>query len=396
MVRYAGPHREIYLDYAATTPVDERVIAKMTECLGPRGDSANPSSSHPPGRRARLLVEAGRDQIARRVGVSPDTLWFTSGATESDNMALLGAMAANGHRGRHLITSPLEHKAVLDTASALRAQGVEVTFVEHGADGLIDPEAVAAALRDDTVLVSIMHVNNETGVLHDIAAIGARCRERGVLFHVDAAQSTGKVPLRLGDWPVDLASLTAHKTYGPMGIGAIYIRKGVNLKPLIHGGEQEGGFRPGTLATHQIVGFGAAFELADPDQEGPRLARRRDRLWNGLQAIERARLNGHPTQRSPHVLNVTFPGIPGDSLQLAVPEVAVSAGSACNSDVPEPSHVLRAMGLSDALAAATLRFSVGRFTTKAEIDHVVSRMQVEVARLRDLAHGAPPWTRGDS
>ena len=385
-------HGEIYLDYAATTPVDHRVIAAMTECLGVGGDSANPSSSHPPGRRAKTRVEAARAQIADRVGVGPDTLRFTSGATESDNLALIGAMAAYQHRGRHMITSRLEHKAVLDTAGALQCNGCEVTFVEHGPDGVVDPDAVAECLRDDTVLVSIMHVNNETGVCQDIPAIGERCRERGVLLHVDAAQSTGKVALQLGDWPVDLASLTAHKTYGPMGIGAIYIRNGVNIEPMIHGGEQEGGLRPGTLATHQIVGFGAAFELADPGREGPQLAEQRDRLWNGLRTIEGVRLNGHPVQRSPHVLNVTFPGVQADSLQLAVDEVALSTGSACNSDVSEPSHVLRAMGLSDALAAATLRFSVGRFTTATEIDHVVRRMQAEVARLRDLALGAPPWT----
>ena len=382
---------EIYLDYAATTPVDERVIGAMNECLGAGGDSANPSSSHPPGRRARDRVEAARAQIAHRVGATPDTIRFTSGATESDNLALIGTMAANLRRGRHLVTSRLEHKAVLDAAGALEADGFAVTYVEHGDDGVIRPDAVAECLRDDTVLVSIMQVNNETGVCQDIAAIGERCRERGVLFHVDAAQSTGKVPLRLDDWPVDLASLTAHKTYGPMGIGAIYLRRSVNVRPMIHGGAQEGGLRPGTLATHQIVGFGAAFEIADPELDGPLLAERRDRLWRGLQTVDEVRLNGHPTQRSPHVLNVTFPGVQAQSLQLAVSEVAVSTGSACNSDVPEPSHVLRAMGISDALAAATLRFSVGRFTTEAEIDHVVERITCEVCRLRDLARGAPAW-----
>ena len=387
-------HPEIYLDYAATTPVDPRVIDAMTECLGPEGDSANPSSAHAPGRRARARVEEARAQIARRVGAAPETIRFTSGATESDNLALLGVMAANRHRGRHLVTSRLEHKAVLDAAAALQSLGFEVSFAEHDADGVIGPDAVEACIRDDTVLVSIMHVNNETGVLQDIAAIGERCRQHGVLLHADAAQSTGKVPLRLDDWPVDLASLTAHKTYGPMGIGAIYIRKGVNVRPLIHGGEQEGGLRPGTLATHQIVGFGEAMELADPDREGALLAERRDRLWSSLSAIGGVRLNGHPTQRSPHVLNVTFPGVQAESLQLAVSEVAVSTGSACNSDIPEPSHVLSAMGLSDALATATLRFSVGRFTTEAEIDHVVERMRAEVARLRDLARGAPDWTAG--
>ena len=384
--------KEIYLDYAATTPVDPAVIAVMIECLGSDGDSANPSSSHLPGRRAKARVEVARSQIAKRIGVSSDTVWFTSGATESDNMALIGAMRANAHRGRHLITSVLEHKAILDTAHALEAEGVEVTYVNHDSDGIVDPDQISEAIRDDTVLVSIMHVNNETGVLQDIAAIGQRCHECGVLFHVDAAQSTGKVALKLEDWAVDLASLTAHKTYGPMGIGAIYISEGVSLDPMIHGGEQEGGFRPGTLATHQIVGFGKAFELADPDSDGPLLAARRDRLWTGLNAIEGVSLNGHPAQRSPHVLNVTFPGVEGSSLQLALANVAISAGSACNSDIPDSSHVLRGMGLSDVLAESTLRFSVGRFTTEAEIDYVVGRIQDEVPRLRALASGAPAWT----
>ena len=384
--------KEIYLDYAATTPVDPAVIAVMTECLGSDGDSANPSSSHSPGRRAKARVEVARSQIAKRVGVPSDTIWFTSGATESDNMALIGAMRANEYRGRHLITSVLEHKAILDTAHALEKEGVEVTYVNHDPDGIVDPDQIAEAIRDDTVLVSIMHVNNETGVLQDIAAIGQRCHERGVLFHVDAAQSTGKVALKFEDWPVDLVSLTAHKTYGPMGIGAIYISEGVSLDPMIYGGEQEGGFRPGTLATHQIAGFGKAFELADPDSDGPLLAARRDRLWAGLNTIEGVSLNGHPAQRSPHVLNVTFPGVEGASLQLALANVAISAGSACNSDIPDPSHVLRGMGLSDVLAESTLRFSVGRFTTEAEIDYVVGRIQDEVPRLRALANGAPAWT----
>ncbi|MCY3732126.1 MAG: cysteine desulfurase family protein [Rhodospirillaceae bacterium] len=386
--------REIYLDYAATTPLDPAVVEVMAESLGADGDFANPASSHAPGRRAKARIETARAQIGERIGAPPETVRFTSGATESDNLALVGAMRANRHRGRHLITSALEHKAILDTAHALQAQGTEVTYIEHGPDGIIDPDRLAEALRDDTVLVSIMHVNNETGVVQDIAALGGRCRERGALFHVDAAQSTGKLPLSVGDWPVDLVSLTAHKTYGPMGIGAICIRPGVRLEPLIHGGSQEGGLRPGTLPTHQIAGFGKAFELADPARDGPLLAGKRDRLWAGLSVIEGVRLNGHPTQRSPHVLSVTFPGVDGESLQLALADVAVSAGSACNADVPDPSHVLRGMGLSDALAASTLRFSVGRFTTDAEIDHVVGAIQAEVPRLRVLASGAPRWTAG--
>ena len=386
--------REIYLDYAATTPLDPAVVEVMAESLGADGDFANPASSHAPGRRAKARIETARAQIGERIGAPPETIRFTSGATESDNLALVGAMRAYRHRGRHLITSELEHKAILDTAHALQAQGIEVTYIEHGPDGIIDPDRLAEALRDDTVLVSIMHVNNETGVVQDIAALGGRCGERGVLFHVDAAQSTGKLPLSVRDWPVDLVSLTAHKTYGPMGIGAICIRPGVRLEPLIHGGSQEGGLRPGTLPTHQIAGFGKAFELADPARDGPLLAGKRDRLWAGLGVIEGVRLNGHPTQRSPHVLSVTFPGVDGESLQLALADVAVSAGSACNADVPDPSHVLRGMGLSDALAASTLRFSVGRFTTDAEIDHVVGAIQAEVPRLRALASGAPGWTAG--
>jgi cysteine desulfurase len=365
----------------------------MNECLGPDGDFGNPSSSHLPGRRARDRVEAARAQIAARVQVPAETLYFTSGATESDNLAIAGAMLANRHKGRHFVTSTVEHKAVLDTAQALEHQGFQVSYVPCDADGLVAPERVAAELRDDTVLVSIMHVNNETGVLQDIARIGEHCRARGVLFHVDAAQSTGKVPVMLGEWPVDLASITAHKTYGPKGIGAVYVRAGVALHPLVHGGEQEAGVRPGTLPTHQIVGMGAAFELAAPERDGPRLAERRERLWAGLSRIEGVRLNGHATQRAPHVLNVTFPGAEGESLRLAIAEIAVSAGSACSSDVPEPSHVLTGLGLSDALAASTIRFSVGRFTTAEEIDYAVARVRQEVERLRGLGRAAPAWTR---
>ena len=384
--------KKIYLDYAATTPVDPEVIEVMVQCLGLDGDYANSSSSHGPGRNAKVRIDTARTQIAERIGADANSIYFTSGATESDNMALIGVMHANKYRGRHLITSTLEHKAILDTVYMLKAQGIEVTFVEHDADGVINSHQLAEVIRDDTVLVSIMHVNNETGVLQDLNLLGSLCRERGVLFHVDAAQSIGKVSLNVEDSPVDLVSLTAHKAYGPMGIGAIYIRKGVNISPIIHGGEQEGGYRSGTLATHQIAGFGKAFALADPDRDGPLLAARRNQLWEGLGIVEGTFLNGHPTKRSPHVLNVTFAGIEGESLRSALADVAISAGSACNSDVPDPSHVLRGMGLSDALAASSLRFSVGRFTTEAEIDYVLSRVQQEVSRLRELASGAPDWT----
>ena len=381
----------IYLDYAATTPVDPAVAAAMSECLGPGGNFANPSSSHSVGQRARRRVEEARAQIAARVSAPVDTIWFTSGATESDNLAIKGAMLAHRDLGRHLITSRTEHKAVLDTAAALENQGLEVTYLDCDSAGLIAPEEVAEAIKDDTTLVSIMHVNNETGVVQDIAALGECCRSRGVLLHVDAAQSIGKVPVPLDQWAVDLVSLTAHKAYGPKGIGALYVRPGTKLVPMIHGGEHEGGIRSGTLATHQIVGMGQAYELADTEREAPVLAALRDRLWAGLSAIEGVRLSGHPTQRSPHVLNVVFPGVDGESLRLGIAEIAVSAGAACNATTAEASHVLSALGLSDALAGSSQRFSVGRFTNTAEIDYVIERVTAEVARLRELAGDAPAW-----
>ena len=383
--------RTIYLDYAATTPVDPVVAAAMRECLEPDGEFANPSSSHSVGQRARRRVEKAREQIAARVGAPAETISFTSGATESDNLAIQGAMLAHRDRGRHLITSRTEHKAVLDTAAAMEKQGFEVTYLSSDTEGLIAPDQVAEAITDDTTLVAIMHVNNETGVVQDIAAIGECCRSRGVLLHVDAAQSIGKVPVPLDQWAVDLVALTAHKAYGPKGIGALYVRRGTKLAPLLHGGEQEGGIRPGTLATHQIVGMGQAYALADTEREAPALAALRDRLWAGLSAIEGVRLNGHPTQRSPHVLNVVFPGVDGESLRLGIAEIAVSAGAACNSTATEASHVLSALGLSDALAGSSQRFSVGRFTVAAEIDYVIERVTAEVARLRELAGGAPAW-----
>ncbi len=383
--------QSIYLDYAATTPVDPAVAAAMSECLGPGGNFANPSSSHSVGQRARRRVEEARAQIAARVSAPVDTIWFTSGATESDNLAIKGAMLAHRDLGRHLITSRTEHKAVLDTAAALEKQGLEVTYLACDSAGLIAPEEVAEAIKDDTTLVSIMHVNNETGVVQDIAALGECCRSRGVLLHVDAAQSIGKVPVPLDQWAVDLVSLTAHKAYGPKGIGALYVRPGTKLVPMIHGGEHEGGIRSGTLATHQIVGMGQAYELADTEREAPVLAALRDRLWAGLSAIEGVRLSGHPTQRSPHVLNVVFPGVDGESLRLGIAEIAVSAGAACNATTAEASHVLSALGLSDALAGSSQRFSVGRFTNTAEIDYVIERVTAEVARLRELAGDAPAW-----
>ena len=383
--------QSVYLDYAATTPVDPAVAAAMRECLELDGNFANPSSSHAFGQEARRRVEEARAQIAARVSAPPGTISFTSGATESDNLAIQGAMLAQRDHGRHLITSLTEHKAVLDMAAAMEKRGYQVTYLSCDSEGLIAPEQVEKAIKTDTTLVSIMHVNNETGVVQDIAAIGAICRSRDVLLHVDAAQSIGKVPVPLDEWTVDIVSLTAHKVYGPKGIGALYVRPGTRLAPLLHGGAQEGGDRAGTLATHQIVGMGRAYELADTEHEARELAELRDRLWTGLSAIDGVRLNGHPTQCSPHVLNVAFPGIDGESLRLGIAEIAVSAGAACNSAAPEASHVLSALGLSDALAGSSQRFSVGRFTEPADIDYAVERVTAEVERLRQLAGAAPAW-----
>jgi cysteine desulfurase len=377
----------IYLDYAATAPTDPAVIAAMTDCL--RGDYANPSSQHAPGRRARQLVEGAREQVAARVGAAPARIFFTSGATEANNLALHGVLARRARP--HLVTSRIEHKSVLDVARSLEAAGVEVTYVDSEPSGAVDPARIAAAINERTALVSIMHVNNETGVIQDIGAIGAICRSRGVPLHVDAAQSVGKLPLALRDSPVDLCSLTAHKLCGPKGVGALYMGEGMTLQPLMHGGEQEQGLRPGTLATHQIVGMGVAYELADPAREGPHMAALRDALWLGLQHIPRVRQNGDPARRAPHLLNVTFPGVEGESLRLALADIAVSAGSACAADSPEASHVLRGMGLSEVLAASSLRFSVGRFSSEAEVRRAAERAGAEVARLRALAESAPAW-----
>ncbi len=383
--------REVYLDYAATTPVDTVVAEAMAECLERDGDFANPSSAHRFGRAAAQRVEMARVQIATRIGATADSIILTSGATESDNLALQGVMHACRERGNHLITARTEHKAVLDTAAALERQGFAATYLDCDSDGLIDPDMLEAAITDATVLVSIMHLNNETGVLQDLAALGERCRRHGVLLHADAAQSVGKVPMDVAAWPVDLVSLTAHKTYGPKGVGALYVRPGIPIVPLMFGGEQERALRPGTLPVHQIVGMGRAYEIADPTVEGPRLAAHQQRLWQGLSRIDGVRRNGHSERCSPHVLNVTFPGVNGESLRLAIAEVAVSAGSACNAETPESSHVLSAMGLSDALAESTLRLSLGRYTTTEEIDYVVERITAEAGRLRELSAGAPAW-----
>lgn len=383
--------RPIYLDYAATTPVDSRVAEAMSGCLTLEGAFGNPASQHAYGREARARVEEARSQVARLVGASPQDLVWTSGATESNNLAILGtARAAAGMgAGRHILTSRTEHKAVLDPCRRLEQEGCRVTYLTPGPDGIVAPEAVRAALRDDTVLVSLMHVNNEIGVVQDIEAVGTLCRQRGIPLHVDAAQSAGKLAIDLGQWPVDLLSLTAHKLYGPKGVGALYVApaRRALLQPLLFGGGHERGLRSGTLAVHQIVGFGTACLLAREAMplEAARLAMLRTRLWEGLSGIPGILLNGHATQRVPGILNVSIPGVEGESLVLGLPGLALSTGSACNSDSEEPSYVLRALGRDPQLAQASLRLSVGRFTTSEEIDEAVAAVQNEVHRLRSVA-----------
>jgi len=381
----------IYLDYAATTPVDPRVAERMIECLLPTGEHGNPSSAgHAFGRRARALVEKARAQVAASIGARPENIVWTSGATESDNLAILGVARFHADRGRHIVSSRTEHKAVLDALKQLEREGFEVTYLKPDSQGIVHPQQVSEALRSDTQLVSLMHVNNETGVINDIAAVGQLCRERGVLFHVDAAQSVGKLPIDVQAQCVDLLSVTAHKAYGPKGIGALYVRRQppVGLRPILHGGGQESGLRSGTLATHQIVGMGAAFELAAAEREADcaRLRVLRDRLWQGLAAVGNVELNGHPEQRVSNVLNASFHGVEGESLQFALRELAVSAGSACSSASEEASYVLRALGRSDQLAQSSLRFSLGRFTTDAEIDMAIEAVGREVRRLRQLGN----------
>jgi cysteine desulfurase len=381
--------REIYLDYAATAPLDPQVAAVMHACL--TREFGNPSSLHAAGRRARALVEAARESVAARVGASRERIVFTSGATESNNLALQGVLRRSRGRRVHLVTSRIEHKSVLDVARFLESCGVAVTYVPATAGGSVDPERVVAAIEQDTQLVSIMHVNNETGVIQEVHAIGEACRARGVLFHVDAAQSAGKLPLALREAPIDLCSLTAHKLCGPKGVGALYLAPRVTLVPQLHGGEQERALRAGTVATHQVVGMGKAYELADPEREAPRLAALRDRLWRALAGIDGTRVNGDPERRAPHVLNVTFPGVEGESLRFALHDVCVSAGSACAADSPEASHVLTGMGLGDVQAGSSLRFSVGRFTTEDDVVTAAARVATAVARLRALARSAPAW-----
>lgn len=383
--------RPIYLDYAATTPVDPRVVEAMLPWLNERfGNPA--SSSHSYGWEAEDAVENAREEVARLIQADAREIVWTSGATESNNLALKGAAEFHADRGRHIVTVMTEHKAVLDTCQALERQGFEVTYLSVGSDGLLDTQEFAAALRPDTILASVMAVNNEIGVIQDIPALGRICRERGVLFHVDAAQATGKLPIDVSAWQVDLMSMSAHKTYGPKGIGALYVRRRprVRLAAQIHGGGHEKSFRSGTLATHQIVGMGEAFRLAAEEMidELPRIRALRDRLWQGLSSLEAVQVNGDMQQRVPHNLNLSFGHVEGESLLAGLKGVAVSSGSACTSASQEPSYVMKALGRSDELAHSAIRFSVGRFTTESEIDAVITQVRDVVDRLRRLS---PLW-----
>jgi cysteine desulfurase len=378
----------IYLDYAATTPVDPRVAQKMSACLMTEGNFGNPASrSHVFGWRAEEAVEEARVEVARLLNCDPREIVWTSGATESDNLAIKGVAEASGASRRHIVTSVTEHKAVLDTCAYLETKGFEVSYLRPSPNGIIEAQQVAAALRGDTLLVSLMHANNEIGVINDIAAIGEVCRAARVPLHVDAAQSAGKIPIDLAILKVDLMSLSAHKIYGPKGIGALYVRRSppVRLVAQIHGGGHEHGLRSGTLATHQIVGFGEAARIARLEmvRESERVRALRGRLWSHLKQLDGVHLNGDLERRLPGNLNVSFAGVDGETLLLALDDVAVSSGSACTSATVEPSYVLRALGLPDDLAHASLRFSIGRFTTEAEIDRAARRVIEVVERLRE-------------
>jgi cysteine desulfurase len=385
------PHFPVYMDYGATTPVDQRVVDAMIPWL--REHFGNPASrSHAWGWEAEAAVEKAREQVAALINADPREIIWTSGATESDNLALKGAAQFYKTRGKHLVTVKTEHKAVLDPMRELERQGFEVTYLDVREDGLLDLESFKAALRADTILASVMLVNNEIGVIQDIAAIGAICRERGIVFHVDAAQATGKVTIDLAQLPVDLMSLASHKTYGPKGIGALYVRRKprVRIEAQMHGGGHERGMRSGTLPTHQIVGMGEAFRIAREEMgtEIERVRMLQKRLLDGLSAIEQTFLNGDPTQRVPHNVNMSFNYVEGESLIMGVKGIAVSSGSACTSASLEPSYVLRALGRSDELAHSSLRMTIGRFTTEEEIDYVVDTLKDRVAKLRELS---PLW-----
>ncbi len=384
-------HLPIYLDYSATTPVDPRVAEAMIPYLTEK--FGNPASrSHAFGWAAEEAVEKAREQVAALVNCDPKEIVWTSGATESNNLALKGAAHFYASKGKHIITVQTEHKAILDTVRELEREGFAATYLAPLPSGLLDLEELTAAIRPDTTLVSVMLVNNEIGVIQDIAAIGEICRDKGVLFHVDAAQATGKVAIDLQQLKVDLMSFSAHKTYGPKGIGALYVRRKprVRLEAQMHGGGHERGFRSGTLATHQIVGMGEAFRIAKEEMasENERIRMLRDRLWAGISQMEEVYLNGDMDQRVPHNLNVSFNFVEGESLIMAVKDIAVSSGSACTSASLEPSYVLRALGRNDELAHSSIRFTIGRFTTVEEVDYAVKLLHDKIAKLRELS---PLW-----
>ncbi|EOI6455424.1 IscS subfamily cysteine desulfurase [Yersinia enterocolitica] len=383
----------IYLDYAATTPVDPRVAEKMMQYLTLDGIFGNPASrSHKFGWQAEEAVDIARNDIAALVGADPREIVFTSGATESDNLAIKGAANFYQKKGKHIITCKTEHKAVLDTCRQLEREGFEVTYLAPQSNGIIDLKQLEAAMREDTILVSIMHVNNEIGVVQDIAEIGEMCRSRGIIFHVDATQSVGKLPIDLSKLKVDLMSFSAHKVYGPMGIGALFVRRKprIRIEAQQHGGGHERGMRSGTLAVHQIAGMGEAYRIAkeEMESEAARLRSLRLRLWNGIKDIEEVYLNGDLENGAPGILNVSFNYVEGESLIMALKDLAVSSGSACTSASLEPSYVLRALGMNDELAHSSIRFSLGRFTTEEEIDYAIALVRKSIGRLRDLS---PLW-----
>jgi cysteine desulfurase len=383
----------IYMDYSATTPVDERVAEKMCTYLTRQGQFGNPASrSHQFGWQADEAVEQARLDVAQLINADPREIIWTSGATESNNLAIKGVAHFYKKSGKHIITLKTEHKAVLDSCRQLEREGYEVTYLDPESSGLLDLEKLQAAMRDDTILVSIMHVNNEIGVIQDIAAIGEICRDRKIIFHVDAAQSAGKIEIDMEKLKVDLMSFSAHKIYGPKGIGALYVRRKprVRLEAQMHGGGHERGLRSGTLPTHQIVGMGEAFRIArlEMAEEEARIRVLRDRLWQGLSEMEEVYLNGDLDNRVPGNLNVSFNYVEGESLIMALKDMAVSSGSACTSSSLEPSYVLRAIGRNDELAHSSIRFTIGRFTTREEIDYIVERVREKVAKLRDLS---PLW-----
>jgi cysteine desulfurase len=387
----ATPHFPIYMDYSATNPCDPRVVDAMIPWL--REHFGNPASrSHAWGWEAEAAVERARGQVAELIGADPREIVWTSGATESNNLAIKGAAQFYKSKGRHLITVKTEHKAVLDTMRELERQGFEVTYLDVQADGLLNLDVFKAAIRPDTILASVMYVNNEIGVIQDVAAIGAACREKGVIFHVDAAQATGRVDFDIAKLPIDLMSLTSHKTYGPKGIGALFVRRKprIRIEAQMHGGGHERGMRSGTLPTHQIVGMGEAYAIAKAEmfEENKRIKALQDRMLAGLKDVEQVFINGHETQRVPHNLNMSFNYVEGESLIMGIKGLAVSSGSACTSASLEPSYVLRALGRSDELAHSSLRMTIGRWTTEEEIDYAISTIKHNVGKLRDLS---PLW-----